>query len=294
MCEIARSASTSLKYLFFHPVLCSHGQLLHCYPQVSLVPHTFTESRLCQTDKCSNLWLPKDLLHSQESHDVCQFNVWREKGCTEKRLSDHTFLWKDKGNTKGLFSCFSKSHTKSSNYDIDYSCSTIFPFKQSKNRNPNKTHSVQHTVPSFRTYWWCRKYLRSLKRIKNELPGSIQGLHHPLIPPRNKKENVFSPRHRHPQWLPMTGLYSFHCEPIIAVMLISLFNYSAGSHGRAVIKWKICQSERCQSLAARYGHVGIKRYWAHLKIPEKEVKEASLKDFWQHEYRFNILTHNRK
>lgn len=74
----------------------------------------------------------------------------------------------------------------------------------------------------------------------------------------------------------MTGLYSFHCEPIIAVMLISLFNYSAGSHGRAVIKRKICQSERCHSLPARYGHVGTKRYWAHLKGPGRGSKEHPL------------------
>lgn len=61
---------------------------------------------------------------------------------------------------------------------------------------------------------------------------------HPLPSRRNRKEKLFSPRHRRPQWLQMTRLYSFHCEPIIAVMLISLFNYPPGSHGRAVIKRK--------------------------------------------------------
>lgn len=132
---------------------------------------------------------------------------------------------------------------------------------QQQRKNQNSTH---FTVPSVTKYWQCGKYLGSLKGINNDLPGCIQGLHRPLIPLRNKRRNVFSPRHRHPQWLQMTRLYSFHCEPIIAVMLISLFNYSAGSHGRAVIKRKICQSERCQSLAARYGHVGTKRYWVHL------------------------------
>lgn len=33
--EIARSTSTSLNYLFVHPELCPHGQLLHRYPQGS-------------------------------------------------------------------------------------------------------------------------------------------------------------------------------------------------------------------------------------------------------------------
>lgn len=97
------------------------------------------------------------------------------------------------------------------------------------------------------------------------------------IPLRNK--SVFSPRHRHPQWLPLTVLYSFHCEPIIAVMLIFLFNYSAGSQGRTVIKRKICQSEQCQSLAAQYGHVGTERYWAHLRGPARGSKEHPLRNW---------------
>lgn len=72
--------------------------------------------------------------------------------------------------------------------------------------------------------------------------GSSQRAHlHPYNAyslPLQRKAELFPPRHRLPQWLQMTRLYSFHCEPIIAVMLISLFNYSTGSHGRAVIKRK--------------------------------------------------------
>lgn len=88
---------------------------------------------------------------------------------------------------------------------------------------------------------------------------------------------MFSLRHRDPQWLLVTGSYSFHCEPIIAAMLISLFNYSAGSHGRAVIKRKISQSEQCQSLAARYSHMGTERYWAHLRGPASGSKRHLLR-----------------
>lgn len=61
---------------------------------------------------------------------------------------------------------------------------------------------------------------------------------------KNGKKLFFSLRHRCPEWLQLTGLYSFHCEPIIAVMLISLFNYPAGSHGRAIIKRKSAKMNR--------------------------------------------------
>lgn len=74
------------------------------------------------------------------------------------------------------------------------------------------------------------------------VPQSAEGGQDPLcihvLSPLTEDEKLFSPRHRRPQWLQMTRLYSFHCEPIIAVMLIFLFNYPAGSHGKAVIKRK--------------------------------------------------------
>lgn len=65
-----------------------------------------------------------------------------------------------------------------------------------------------------------------------------------LLLKKKKGRRCFSLRHRCPEWLQMTGLYSFHCEPIIAVMLISLFNYPAGSHGKAVIKRKSAKMNR--------------------------------------------------
>lgn len=65
-----------------------------------------------------------------------------------------------------------------------------------------------------------------------------------LLLEKKMGRSCFSLRHRCPEWLQLTGLYSFHCEPIIAVMLISLFNYSAGSHGRAIIKRKSAKMNR--------------------------------------------------
>lgn len=100
---MARSTSTSLNSLFFHSELFFHSIALHRVPSE---PQTFIESRLCQTDKCwpnshfdfssilistcswgtnSSLCPPKALLCSPDSHHVCQFNVWREKGRTEKK-----------------------------------------------------------------------------------------------------------------------------------------------------------------------------------------------------------------
>lgn len=78
----------------------------------------------------------------------------------------------------------------------------------------------------------------TLVRWRRPRSPLFPGIYSPLPSQRSSKEKLFSPRHRRPQWLQMTRLYSFHCEPIIAVMLISLFNYPAGSHGRAVIKRK--------------------------------------------------------
>lgn len=88
------------------------------------------------------------------------------------------------------------------------------------------------------TWLLSKDYFTGTLLYRGWIGNSVSATHPPLPSQRNRKEKLFSPRHRRPQWLQMTRLYSFHCEPIIAVMLISLFNYPPGSHGRAVIKRK--------------------------------------------------------
>lgn len=109
----------------------------------------------------------------------------------------------------------------------------------------HKTYSITYNRDlnySLETELQLNDGLKPRQSALNRYRGSSQGCHLHLYNvyslPLKRKAELFSPRHRLPQWLQMTRLYSFHCEPIIAVMLISLFNYSTGSHGRAVIKRK--------------------------------------------------------
>lgn len=71
----------------------------------------------------------------------------------------------------------------------------------------------------------------------------------------------------------MTRLYSFHCEPIIAVMLISLFNYTTGSHGKAVIKRKAAKMNGVKSLTAQYSHISIMRDRKYLHVLRRFIKD---------------------